>query len=50
MWYIMPKLPWVNTLLQDFLFHASGDFDADNYDDDDDDDDIIRFSQWATTD
>ena len=48
--YVMPKLPWVNTLLQDFLFHAIGDFDADNYDDDDDDDDIIRFSQWATTD
>ena len=51
----MPKLPWVNTLLQDFLFHAIGDFDADDYDDeedddDDDDDDVIRFSQWTTTD
>ena len=37
-----PNRPELNTLLQDFLFHAIGDFD--------DDDDVIEFSQWTTTD
>ena len=37
-----PNCPESNTLLQDFLFHAIGDFD--------DDDDIIEFFQWTTTD
>ena len=36
-----PNCPESNTLLQDFLFHATGDFD---------DDDVIEFSQWTTTD
>ena len=36
-----PNRPELNTLLQDFLFHAIGDFD--------DDDDVIEFSQWTTT-
>ena len=36
-----PNCPESNTLLQDFLFNAIGDFD---------DDDVIEFSQWTTTD
>ena len=37
-----PNCPESNTLLQDFLVHAIGDFD--------DDDDIMEFFQWTTTD